>query len=230
MDRETLAAAVEALAVPYRNESDKLWSTINATLDSFLAEAGVSKIAKLRYRDGYSAEVEVEIPGKTYGHTMSIHFHENYWDDEDTKKTRKVELNVGTFGSFSAEDKPEVNFYIVAGAIAQNLSKLQEKLDAVDFTPYKEAWRAYNHAKYELERLDHEVRDAEHAKLLKDIEAKLVPGAKLRVGYNWKKEPIYDTIAHVTSKNIVLEKDYGRRTKKENAVNNIILKRWEFAA
>ena len=226
MDRTTLEAAVNALAVPYHKAAEELYATIKAKLNETLVEAGIDKIAKLKYNYGDSAEIEVERPRKSYGHTMTLYFHE-HWGEEDTK--RKVALNVGTFGSFSAKDEPEVNFYIVAGALAKSLSKLQEKFDAIDFKPFITARRNHSKAKYELEKFDNDKQMEERLNREHEVEVKLVAGAKLRIGYNWKKEPIYDTIANVTSKNIVLEKDYGHRTKKENAVSNILLKRWEFA-
>lgn len=229
MDRKTLAAAVDALAIPFTAEADKLWATIKENLQETLVEAGVDKIAKLNYHEGYGAEIEVEIPGKTYGHTMNLYFFDG-WHDEDSANKRKVELNVGTFGSFSAAMEPEVNFYIVAGAIAKNLSKLQEKFDAIDFESYRIARRNYNKAKSELEKHDRDQKMAERLQREHDIEAKLVPGTKLRVGSTWKNEPIYDVIERASNKLIFLKNDYSRRTKKTEAISMILNNQWEFVA
>ena len=229
MDRKTLAAAVEALATPYYAEADKLWATVKEKLQETLVEAGVDKIAKINYHEGFSAEIEVEIPGKTYGHTMDLYFFDG-WHDEDSTKKREVKLNVGTFGSFSAAMEPEVNFYIVAGAIAKNLSKLQEKFDAIDFESYKIARQNYNRARNELEKHDRDQKMAERLKREHDIEAKLVPGTKIRVGSTWKNEPIYDVIDRTTNKLIFLKNDYGRRTKKNEAISMILNNQWEFVA
>ena len=228
MDRNTLAAAVDALATSYYAEADKLWATIKEKLQETLVEAGVDKIAKLNYHEGCSAEIEVEIPGKTYGHSMNLYFFDS-WHDEISLK-REVKLNVGTFGSFSASMKPEVNFYIVAGAIAKNLSKLQEKFDAIDFESYRIARNNYSRAKNELEKYDRDQKMAERLQSEHDIEAKLVPGTKLRVGTTWKNEPIYDVIERSTSKLIFLKNDYGRQTKKTEAINMILNNHWEFVA
>ena len=228
MDRNTLAAAVDARATSYHAEADKLWATIKEKLQETLVEAGVDKIAKLNYHEGCSAEIEVEIPGKTYGHSMNLYFFDS-WHDEISPK-REVKLNVGTFGSFSASMKPEVNFYIVAGAIAKNLSKLQEKFDAIDFEPYRIARNNYSKAKNELEKYDRDQKMAERLQSEHDIEAKLVPGTKLRVGTTWKNEPIYDVIERSTSKLIFLKNDYGRQTKKTEAINMILKNHWEFVA
>ena len=228
MDRKTLAAAVDELAIPFTAEADKLWATIKEKLQETLVEAGVDKIAKLNYHEGYSAEIEVEIPGKTYGHSMNLYFFDN-WNDEISPK-REVKLNVGTFGSFGASMKPEVNFYIVAGAIAKNLSKLQEKFDAIDFESYRIARQNYNRARNELEKHDRDQKMAERLHREHDIEAKLVSGTKLRVGTTWKNEPIYDVIERATSKLIFLKNNYGCQTKKNEAISMILNNKWEFVA
>ena len=228
MDRNTLAAAVDALATSYYAEADKLWATIKEKLQETLVEAGVDKIAKLNYHEGCSAEIEVEIPGKTYGHSMNLYFFDS-WHDEISLK-REVKLNVGTFGSFGAGMKPEVNFYIVAGAIAKNLSKLQEKFDAIDFESYRIARNNYSRAKNELEKHDRDQKKAERLQREHDIEAKLVSGTKLRVGTTWKNEPIYDVIERATSKLIFLKNNYGRQTKKNEAISMILNNKWEFVA
>ena len=228
MDRKTLAAAVDALAIPFTAEADKLWATVKEKLQETLVEAGVDKIAKLNYHEGFSAEIEVEIPGKTYGHTMDLYFFDS-WHDEISLK-REVKLNVGTFGSFGAGMKPEVNFYIVAGAIAKNLSKLQEKFDAIDFESYRIARNNYSRAKNELEKYDRDQKKAERLQREHDIEAKLVSGTKLRVGTTWKNEPIYDVIERSTSKLIFLKSNYGRQTKKNEAISMILNNKWEFVA
>ena len=228
MYRKTLAIAVDEFGIPYYAEANKLWATIKEKLQETLVEAGVDKIAKLNYHEGCSAEIEVEIPGKMYGHSMNLYFFDS-WHDEISPK-REVKLNVGTFGSFSASMKPEVNFYIVAGAIAKNLSKLQEKFDAIDFEPYRIARNNYSKAKNELEKYDRDQKMAERLQSEHDIEAKLVPGTKLRVGTTWKNEPIYDVIERSTSKLIFLKNDYGRQTKKTEAINMILNNHWEFVA
>ena len=228
MDRKTLATAVDALATPYCAEADKLWATIKEKLQETLVEAGVDKIAKLNYDDGDSAEIEIEIPGKKFGHTMNLYFFDRWYETSDNK--RKVELNVGTFGSFGATMEPEVNFYIVAGALAKNLSKLQEKFDAIDFDSYKIARNNYNRAKSELEKYDRDQKMAERIQREHDIEVKFVPGTKLRIGTTWKNEPIYDVIERATNKLIFLKNDYGRQTKKTEAISMILNNKWEFAA
>ena len=229
MDRETLAAAVKALEVPYHTEAEKLWATIKEKLNETLVEAGVDKIAKLEYDYGDSAKVEVMIPGKTYGYSMTLYFYDRQYDESSLKR-RIVQLNVGTFGSFSSTMTPEVNFYIVAGALAKHLSSLQKKFDAIDFKPYCNARRNYSKAQYELEKFDGDQKMLERLENERAIESKLVVGAKLRIGTTWNNEPIYDEIVRVTSKLIFLKNGYGNQTKKAKVVANILSKKWEFAA
>ena len=229
MDRTTLEAAVNALVVPYHKAAEELYATIKAKLNETLVEAGIDKIAKLRYGHGESAEIEVERPGKSYGDAMTLYFYER-WNDAGSAKKREVMLNVGTFGSFNAAMEPEVNFYIVAGAVAKSLSKLQEKFDAIDFEPYHTARRNYYRAKCELEKFDNDQQMEERLNREHEVEAKLVVGAKLRIGKTWKNEPIFDVIERVTNKLIFLKNGYGRQTKKTEAISNLLNKKWEFAA
>jgi len=225
MDHATLTAAVEALKAPYLAEHNALRAKMEAVISSTMAEMKIDKLASLKMRGLEAAEVVVPCPD-SYGHTIDIYFY-TPWESKDKK--RKVEMNTCTFGSFDGNDQSAVDYYVVAGALASSLKTLQKKFDALDESAYKTAYNAYTKAHYELKQFEKDIKDREHQEQVKAIESKLVAGTKLRVGYDWKKEPIYDTITHVTSKNIVLEKDYGHRTKKEHAVNNIILKKWEFA-
>ena len=225
MDHATLTAAVEALKTPYLAERDALLAKMEAIISSTMAEMKIDKLASLKMRGIDSAEVVVPCLS-SFGRTVDIYFY-TPWESKDKK--RKVEMNTCAFGSFNSNDQSAIDYYVVAGALASSLKTLQKKFDALDESAYKTAYNAYTKARYELEQFEKDIKDREYQEQVKAIESKLVAGAKLRIGYNWKKEPIYDTIANVTSKNIVLEKDCGRRTKKEHAVNNIILKKWEFA-
>lgn len=225
MDHATLTAAVEALKAPYLAERDALQAKMEAIISSTMAEMKIDKLASLKMRGLEAAEIVVPCLS-SFGRTIDIYF---YTPCGSKDKKRKVEMNTCAFGSFDSNDQPAIDYCIVAGALASSLKTLQKKFDALDESAYTTACNAFTKARYELEQFEKDIKDREHQEQVKAIESKLVTGAKLRIGYNWKKEPIYDTIANVTSKNIVLEKDYGRRTKKEHAVNNILLKRWEFA-
>ena len=230
MDHNTLVAAVDALAVPYKTEFDKIHSAIKEKIGETLVEAGVDKIAKVNYYDNDSADIEVDIPGKKYGHKMAFYFFEKDWNLLTGAK--KVTLNIGTVGPFSADDKPEMNFYIVAGALAKSLPELQKKINSIDFGPYMKARHNYYAAKGELERFDRAAKNAELEKKAHEIEEKLVPGVKLRIGTSaWNNEPIVDEIVRVTN-NLIFFKNpvYGSQIKKDVAVNRILEEQWEFVA
>ena len=146
MDRKTLAAEVDALSASYHAEAEKLHAIIKEKLNEALVEAGIDKIAKLNYERGETAEIEVPIPGKSYCHAITLYFGTLYSSE------RKVALNVPTFGSFTSAMKPEVDLYVAAGALAKNLSKIQAKIDAVDFGPCKDAHRKWLTAAEKFEK------------------------------------------------------------------------------
>lgn len=224
MDHATLLAEVESLKVPYLAERDALQAKMQAIISGVMSEMKIDNISSLKMHGLESAEVVVPCHS-CHNRTIDISFRIP-WESKDEK--RRVELNTCTFGSFDCNDQSAIDYYLVAGALASSLKTLQKRFDALDESAYKAAYRAYNKARYELEKMERERKEQEYFQNIKEIESKLVVGTKLRIGYNWKKEPIYDTIAHVTSKNILLEKDYGTRTKKTVAVDRILHKKWEF--
>ena len=229
MDRETLVANLENASVPYKEEHDKLIANITKILNDILVSNNLTKVAKISRVNDSSAEVEVFRPNNKWGHTFSIYFHDRF-NGDGSKTPRKVELNIGTFGSFGAEDAPEMNFYIVAGIFATNLPMLQKKVDEVGFGSYEDARRKMYSAKWELERFDNAVRDAERAKREAEIEAKLIAGTKVYVGKDWDGQPKYDVVHKVTPKFIYMQNDYGRRVHKEDVVQKIMNDKWKFAA
>jgi hypothetical protein len=230
MDRETLVANLENASVPCKEEHDKLIANITKILNDILVSNNLTKVAKISRVNDSSAEVEVFRPNNKWGHTFSIYFHDRF-NGDGSKTPRKVELNVGTFGSFGAEDAPEMNFYIVAGIFATNLPMLQKKVDEVGFDSYEDARRKMYSAKWELEKFDNAVRDTERAKQKVEIASKIVIGAKVvvRKKSQWRDE-ITKTIEHITGKNVLFKEDYGKRTKKDEFIANILSNKWEFAA
>ena len=229
MDRETLVANLENASIPCRKEHDKLIANMTKILNDILVSNNLTNVAKISRVNDSSAEVEVFRPNNKWGHTFSIYFHDRF-NGDGSKTPRKVELNIGTFGSFGAEDAPEMNFYIVAGIFATNLPMLQKKVDEVGFGSYEEARRKMYSAKWELEKLDNEIRNAERARRETEIETKLIAGARIYVGKDWHGEPKYDVVDKVTPKFIYMHDDYGRRTNKEVIIQRIMNNTWKFAA
>lgn len=223
MDRTILEAACKTLDKVYDDESQKLIAKLKQILEDALAPANLGKAVSVKITCPDYATIVVDRPGKNYGHDINIYFHRDL-------KTKKIEAqpNVGTFGSFGSNDKPEMNYYIAAGVLAAALPEIQKKIDAIDYAPFNKAQHDSWNAASELRKFDEEVRMAEHNKRVAEIESKLVVGTKIRVGYDWNKNPIYDEIARTTNKLIFLKEDYGSSTKKAHAITNLINKTWEF--
>ena len=69
---------------------------------------------------------------------------------------------------------------------------------------------------------------AEYEAKIAEIASKIVVGAKVvvRKKSDWRSE-IAKTIEHVTEKNVLFKEDYGKRTKKDELISNILSNRWE---
>ena len=226
MEREELVKNVEAAREKSKAEYQALTEKIKSVLDGVIQTAGLDNIAKVRRVTDSCAEIEVERPGKSYGHDFDIYFHDRY-DDSN----RKVEMNVGTFGSFSASDKPEVDFYIVAGKFASCLEEIQSCIDNIDFKPYGDAWRASYEADRELREFDYGIKKVEEDKRKKDIELKLIPGAKIKIGTDFYGKDKIDEILKVTPKRVYFC-HYANCLNKDEVIGNFIRERkpWTFAA
>ena len=210
MDRKVLEANAEAAAQKCKAERIALTSKLKAVLDGVIANASICSFTKVRSINDSCAEIEVERPGRSYGHTFSLYFHSNF-----DKSPRKVELNVGTFGSFSCDDQPEANFYIAAGAFAASLRDIQEKFNAIDFTAYEQAqhksWKAHD----ELQRFDASLKKAEEDKIKQAIDSRLVPGAKIKMGVYWDKTDKVDEVIKITPKRIYFKRFYNYMSRDE---------------
>ena len=131
MNREDLAKNDEAAKQKCATEYQALTEKIKDVLSLFIKNAGLSAFTKARRVDDSCMEIEIERPEKDWGHTFSLYYHKP-WSNEK----RKLELNVGTFGSFSSEDKPEINFYIAAGKFASCLGEIHSCFENIDFEKY----------------------------------------------------------------------------------------------
>lgn len=216
-------ATSQKAAAEYKNLTEKIKSMLEIVVHS----AGLDGIAKVRRVTDSCAEIEVDRPGKSWGHDFSIYFHDRY----DGTGYRKVEMNVGTFGSFSANDKPEVNFYIAAGKFASCLEEIQHCIDDIDFKTYEDARRASHEANRELHEFDNGIARAEEEQRKKEIEAKLIPGAKIKIGVDWYGKDKIDEILKVTPKRIYFC-HYANCINKDEVINNFIreCKSWSFVA
>lgn len=226
MDRETLVANLKAATAPVNVERQRVKEEVAKALLAWMDEANVRNLAILGVINHSIEQVSIAVPSekRAYGIELGVYFYEDY-----PNKKRTVMLNACTFGSFSATMKPEINYYVVVGALASKLQFIQDKIDAIDFDTLRNLEHTMYHAQHELEAFDRAIKDAEEKKHRDIIESQLIVGAKLRIGTTWKNEPIYDVIEKTTNKLIYLKNDYGSSTKKVKAIDNIINKKWEIA-
>lgn len=226
MNREELVKNAETAQKKCAAEYQALTEKIKDVLGLFIKNAGLSAFTKVRHVSDSCMEIEIERPRKDWGHTFSLYYHKP-WSNEK----RKLELNVGTFGSFSSEDTPEINFYIAAGKFASCLGEIQSCLEDIDFEKYHKAWSASYEADDVLRTFDYQAKKLEDAKRQAEIELKLIPGAKIKIGVDWYGKDKIDEIVKVTPKRIYF-KHYANCIGKDEVISNFMRssKAWTFAA
>ena len=174
---------------------------------------------------------EIKIKDDTHHRSFEIYYHKRFGEN-----SRKLELNFGCFGSFSSDDACAIHYCEVLGHIAGILNFLEEYL--LKIPKAKALFDAYDKASSEVWNAQHALENAQreerkHADDIKkaEIVSKIVVGAKVVVR---KKSQWYDeivkTIEHITEKNIIFKEDYGKRTKKDEFIANILGNRWEMVA
>lgn len=226
MNREELVKNAEAAKQKCATEYKALTEKIKDVLSLFIKNVGLSAFTKVRHVSDECMEIEIERPGKDWGHTFSLYYHKP-WSNEK----RKLELNVGTFGSFSSEDKPEINYYVAAGKFASCLGEIQSCFENIDFEKYHEAWSASYKANDALRSFDYEAKKLEDTKRQDEIALKLVPGAKIKIGVDWYGKDKIDEIVKVTPKRVYFS-HYANCIDKDKVISNFMRssKAWTFAA
>ena len=211
---EVRAKAYDALVAHVRN-------VLEANIDTKVAEVS-------RATDSMA---EITIKNDEHHHSFEL-----YYDPSFGEKSRKLKLNFECFGSFSSDDACAVHYCEVLGHVAGILRFLEEYLLKIPkakmlFDAYDNARREECNARYALEDALREER--KHADEIKkaDIASKIVVGAKVvvRKKSQWHGETV-KTIEHITEKNILFKEDYGKRTKKDELIANILSNKWEIAA
>lgn len=226
MNREELVKNAEAAQKKCAAEYEALTKKMKDVLDTMIKSAGLDTFTTVRHITDSCAEIEIERSGKDWGHTFSLYYHQPWGD-----KKRKVELNVGTFGSFTADDQPEVNFYVAAGTFASALKEIQDCFEDIDFETYYNARNASYLADDEVKKFDAEIKRAADEKLKTEIAAKLVPGAKIKIGVDWYGKDKIDEIVKVTPKRVYFS-HYANCLSKDEVIYNFMRgsKAWTFAA
>ena len=216
-----LAAKNEVNTKAYKALVAYIKNLLEANIDAKVAE--VSRVT--------DSMAEITVKNDKYHHSFELYYHQSFGE-----KSRKLKLNFGCFGSFSSDDVCAVHYCEVLGHVAGNLSFLEEYL--LKIPKAKELFDAYDTAHREMWRANNALKDAQreerkHADELKkaEIASKIVVGAKVVVSKKsqWHGETV-KTIEHVTEKNILFKEDYGKRTKKDELIANILSNKWEIAA
>ena len=225
MDITTLETELAA-----KNEvNTKAYKALVAYIRNLLEANIDTKVAKVSCATDSMAEITIK--NDKCHHSFVI-----YYDKPFGEKSRKLKLNFECFGSFSSDDACAVNYCEVLGHVAGILSFLEEYLLKIPkakmlFDAYDNARREVCNARYALEDALREER--KHADEIKkdEIASKIVVGAKVvvRKKSQWHGETV-KTIEHVTEKNILFKEDYGKRTKKDELIANILSNKWEIAA
>ena len=228
--REELVNDIAAARRKYTAEYKVLTKKIKLVLDSVIRSTQLGDFTKVGQVTDTCAEISVDRPGKPYGHTFDINYHEYGHTSSAWLQLNKptITMNVGTFGSFSAGDKSEVNFYVAAGKFASHLGKIQSGIARIDFKPFKDARHVLFDAEDALREFDNAAERAEIEKRNKKIEAKLVPGAKIVIGVDYITTS-GGQIIEVENRIIEVEKTTPKRVyfnryvhclKKEDVFNN----------
>ena len=222
MDITILKANLEAKAKANKEAYDALVAHIKNVLEANID----TKVAQISRVNDSMAEIAIK-DGK-HCHDFEIYYHKGFGNE-----SRKLELNFGCFGSFSSDDACAVHYCEVLGHIAGILGFLEEHM--LKIPKAKALFDAYDNTRDEMWNARHALEDAQneerkHLDEIKkaEIASKIVIGAKV-VGHKkaaWRNE-IVKTIEHITGKNVLFKEDYGKRTKKDELIANILGNRWE---
>ncbi len=211
---EVRAKAYDALVAHVKN-------VLEANIDSKVAEVS-------RATDSMA---EIKIKDDKHHRSFEIYYHEQFGEN-----SRKLELNFGCFGSFSSDDACAVHYCEVLGHVAGILGFLEEHLLKIPkakalFDAYDNASSETWNAQYALEDAQREERKRADEIKKVEIASKIIIGVKVvvRKKSQWRDE-IVKTIEHITEKNVLFKEDYGKRTKKDELIANILSNKWEIAA
>lgn len=202
---------------------------VEATLTSFIP-ASLAAYAKVCNVNDSHAAISVTLPKNNRYREIDLYYH-SPWLNEN----RKLELNFGCFGSFVSNDIFAIKYCEVLAVFASHLDEIEQKLLFSDegkkvFAEYKaasnESWKADDAVKQFKADQDAKILKAKKA----DILSRIAVGAKIVIGKDCYSKPIVLEIEQITPKNVVLEGSYGRRTKKNVLVDNIVCGKWKFIA
>lgn len=225
---ELNAALLDAKVEMAAKSEDKrrLYKELHDYLDNTLKKNVDTSAVKVACSDS-SARLEIGNLG------IDLYF-ERPWCAEDGH-ARVLKINSCCFGSFDKTQEECVKYCETLGHVAGIMKELEYLLLRTDAV--KRLWDAYDAASSAASRAANKVREIEGS--IKSIEAELrkmkilaqvFPGCRIVVkkASSWHG-PVIKTIEHITGKNIIFKEDWGRRTKKDELISNLMCSRWEIA-
>ena len=206
-----------------REHSKNLHEYLMSVLEKNISKDGVKNMSC----DEHSACIDIA------NHSIDLSFNFEYGGPHPKKRILK--LNFGCFGSFRANDNDEVKYCEVLGHVAGILNVLEQQMlncdeakkiwDGYD-TASSEAWTAQNIVR----RIDDEIKRIEAEEKKESILKKIAAGCHVMVARATSyRSPIVKTIEHITAKNVFFKEDYGKRTKIDELVENLLNGKWMIA-
>lgn len=224
MDINTLKAELEAKNQVRTQKYLALKEHITKVIESNI-DTSVTKVIHVS-----DSCAEIGINGSR-SKSFTLYFHAPYRNE-----TRKLELNFGCFGSFKKDDVDCIHYCEVLGHVAGIMAILEEKM--ITSPEAQKIWNEYDNAMNDIyvarSALDMAMsEERDHARELKKTEIlqKIAIGTKVMVQKptHWNPDGIVKTVEHITGKNIIFKEDYGKRTKKDDLVQEFIAERWTIA-
>ncbi len=228
MNLEELEAAAKDMNEIKKTKYFALVDHLRGVMNEFISN-NLYGIARIQHVNESSMQIEIiSKDNRKYGHTFDIYYHTPY-----SKESRKLELNFGCFGSFNCNGTDEINYCIALGKIASNMKDFEKKLILSDeakkfFDEYAEASNEYYKINDKIRNFKFEQKKIEDDKKREEFAAKLIVGAKINVGKKYiSGDPCIYEIEHMTAKNILFKQNYGKRTKKEDVIHNLMSGQWK---
>ena len=225
MDITTLNTELAAKDEVRAKAHDALVAHIKNVLEANI-DTEVAKVSRVT-----DSMAEIKIEDDKHYHSFEIYYYKRFGNE-----SRKLKLNFGCFGSFSSDDVCAVHYCEVLGHVAGILGFLEEHL--LKSPKAKTLFETYDNACSEMWNVQHALEDAQQEERkraneakIAEIASKIAVGAKVIVRKKsaWHDE-IVKTIEHITGKNVLFKEDYGKRTKKDELISNILSNKWEIAA
>lgn len=225
MNKSEIKAAFEAKDALRIEKYTQLREYLKNVLESNID----NDVAEVVYVNDSTAEIGIK--GTERSRTFNLYFHEP-WHGE----VRKLEINFGCVGSFNKNDTACIRYCEVLGHVAGIIGILEEKM--LTSPEAQKIWNEYETARNESWEVKHELENVEREEYLKETElkkadllSKIAIGTKVMVKQptKWNPDGIIKTVEHITGKNILFKEDYGRRTRKDELVQELMANRWTIA-